>query len=134
MTVPFQVERVSVGPALTLLLEIPLAGLQPNVSFQIVSDAGSAETNNFVILRKLHDAGDWLTYLGGSDFTVASSKCTQHARPAEPARRHQRLGRRRLRRRRRRAAVGQRRHRVRDPQCLRRSEDAVKRHTLMIAD
>ncbi len=75
-TIPFQANRITVGTALTKLIEIPLAGLDPSISFELSSAAGSATTNNFVIVRKLHDAGDWLNYLGGSDFNAATTKCT----------------------------------------------------------
>ena len=74
--IPFQATNVTVGTSLTKLIEIPLAGLDRDISFEIVNAGGSATTNNFVIVRRLHDAGDWLNYLGGTDFTAATSKCT----------------------------------------------------------
>jgi hypothetical protein len=55
-------------------LQIPLAGLDRLISFQLSSASGSATLNNFVIVRQLHDAGSWLNYLGGSDFETATSK------------------------------------------------------------
>jgi hypothetical protein len=74
--IPFQATSISVGATSTLLIELPLAGLQPQISFQVVNAAASAAaTSDFLILRKLHDAGDWLSYLGGTDFQVATSKC-----------------------------------------------------------
>ena len=74
--IPFQSTNVTVGPALTLVATVPLAGLDRDVSFEVSSAAGSAAaTNNFVVARKLHDAGDWLNYLGGTDFATATSKC-----------------------------------------------------------
>jgi hypothetical protein len=74
--IPFQAVNIAVGTSLTKLLEIPLAGLDRDISFELFSAAGSATTNNFVILRRLHDSGDWLNYIGGSDFATATSKCT----------------------------------------------------------
>jgi hypothetical protein len=74
--IPFQASNVSIGTSLTLLVELPLAGLAPQISFQVVNAATSAAaTDNFVILRKIHDAGDWLSYIGGTDFQIATSKC-----------------------------------------------------------
>jgi hypothetical protein len=73
--IPFQAPNITVGTTLTLLIEIPLAGLDPNISFEVSNALGSSTTNDFVIARKLHDAGDWLNYLGGSDFAAATSKC-----------------------------------------------------------
>ncbi len=73
--IPFQANRVTVGPTLTLLAQVSLAGLDRDVSFEVQSAAGSATTNGFVLVRKLHDAGDWLDYLGGGDFATATSKC-----------------------------------------------------------
>ncbi len=58
-----------------MLLQIPLAGLEPLISFQLINAAGSSATNNFLIVRQLHDAGGWLNYLGGTDFQTATSKC-----------------------------------------------------------
>ncbi len=72
--IPFQANNVTVGTALTLLATVPLAGLGGLVSFEVQSAAGSATTADFVIVRKLHDAGDWLNYLGGTDFATATSK------------------------------------------------------------
>ena len=72
--IPFQALNVSVGTSLTKLIEIPLAGLDRDISFEIANAAGSATTSNFVIMRKLHDCGDWLNYLSGSDFATATSK------------------------------------------------------------
>jgi hypothetical protein len=74
--IPFQAVNVLVGTALTKLLELPLAGLDGNISFELFSAAGSATTNNFSILRRLHDSGDWLNYISGSDFATATSKYT----------------------------------------------------------
>jgi hypothetical protein len=73
--IPFQANNVSVGTTLTLVATVSLAGLDRDVSFEVQSAAGSATTNNFVLVRKLHDAGDWLDYLGGTDFATATSKC-----------------------------------------------------------
>ncbi len=73
--IPFQAINVPVGATLTKLLQISLAGLDRDISFEIVNAAGSSTTNNFVIMRLLHDAGDWLNYLGGADFATATSKC-----------------------------------------------------------
>ena len=73
--IPFQAVNVPVGPALTLVATVPLAGLGPLLSVQVTTGPGSAATADFVIARKLHDAGDWLPYLGGGDFAVATSKC-----------------------------------------------------------
>ena len=73
--IPFQANNVTVGPTLTLLATVSLAGLDRDVSFEVQSGGGSATTNNFVLVRKLHDAGDWLDYLGGTDFATATSKC-----------------------------------------------------------
>ena len=74
--IPFQSFNVTVGSTLTLVATVPLAGLDRDVSFQVASLGGGATTNNFVVTRKLHDAGDWLPYLGGADFATATSKCT----------------------------------------------------------
>jgi hypothetical protein len=74
--IPFQAVNVTVGTSLTKVLEVPLAGLDRDISFELSNAAGSATTNNFVILRRLHDLGDWLNYIGGSDFGTATSKCT----------------------------------------------------------
>jgi hypothetical protein len=74
--IPFQALNISVGTTLTKLIEIPLAGLDRDISFEIANAAGSATTSNFAIYRKLHDQGDWLPYLGGSDFATATTKCT----------------------------------------------------------
>ena len=74
--IPFQALNISVGTSLTKLIEIPLAGLDRDISFEIASAPGSATTNNFLIMRKLHDNGDWLNYLGGSDFATATTKST----------------------------------------------------------
>ena len=75
-TIPFQAVNVTVGPTLTLLATVPLAGLDGStLSVQVRSAAGSAATVDFVVARKLHDAGDWLAYLGGSDFATATAKC-----------------------------------------------------------
>jgi hypothetical protein len=74
-TIPFQANNISVGTTLKMLLQIPVANLDRLISFQLSSAAGSASTNNFVIIRQLHDAGSWLPYLGGSDFETATSKC-----------------------------------------------------------
>lgn len=84
--IPFQVSSVTVGTALTKLIEIPLAGLDKDMSFQLLNVSGST-TNNFLITRRLHDNGDWLNYLGGADFANATSKCNAsapgpHALPA----------------------------------------------------
>ena len=74
--IPFQATNVTVGPALTLVATVPLAGgLAGAVSFEVRSAAGSATTSDFVVVRKLHDAGSWLDYLGGGDFATATSKC-----------------------------------------------------------
>ncbi len=73
--IPFQSTSITVGTALTLLAQVPLAGLDRDISFEVFNAAGSATTNNFVIVRKLHDAGDWLNYLGGTDLATATSKC-----------------------------------------------------------
>ena len=85
--IPFQANAVVVSTTLTKLIEVSLAGLDKDISFEIVNAAGSSTTSNFVILRRLHDAGDWLNYIGGSDFATATSKCTSsspgpHALPA----------------------------------------------------
>src|SRR5258708_5165387 len=74
-TIPFQANNISVGTTLKMLLQVPLANLDRLISFQLFRAAGSATTNNFVIIRQLHDAGSWLPYLGGSDFETATSKC-----------------------------------------------------------
>jgi hypothetical protein len=73
--IPFQANNINVGTTLTLICQIPLAGLDHDISFEVSNAAGSSTTNNFVIIRKLHDSGDWLNYLGGSDFATATSKC-----------------------------------------------------------
>ncbi len=85
--IPFQANNVTVGTALTLVTTVSLAGLDRDVSLQVLSAAGSAPTNDFVLTRKLHDAGGWLPYLGGADFDTATSKCVAsspgpHALPA----------------------------------------------------
>ena len=85
--IPFQANNIVVGTSLTKLIEIPLAGLDKDVSFELQNAAGSSTTNNFVITRRLHDNGAWLNYLGGVDFANATSKCTAstpgpHALPA----------------------------------------------------
>src|ERR1700742_3915024 len=72
--IPFQATNIVVGTSLTKLLEIPLAGLDRDISFQLFN-SGSAATNNFLVMRRLHDSGDWLNYLGGNDFTPATNKC-----------------------------------------------------------
>jgi hypothetical protein len=77
--IPFQAVNVIVGTSLTKLLEFPLAGLDRNISFEVFSAAGSAATNNFAILRRLHDSGSWLKYISGSDFTTGTSKYTPSA-------------------------------------------------------
>lgn len=74
-TIPFQANNISVGTTLKMLLQFPLIGLDRLISFQLQNTAGSATTNNFVIIRQLHDAGAWLPYLGGTDFQTATSKC-----------------------------------------------------------
>ena len=74
--IPFQANNIVVGTSLTKLIEIPLAGLDKDVSFELQNAAGSSTTNNFVITRRLHDNGAWLNYLGGVDFANATSKCT----------------------------------------------------------
>jgi hypothetical protein len=74
-TIPFQANNITVGTSLTMLLQIPLAGLDSLISFQLSNAAGSSTTNNFVIVRQLHDAGGWLNYLGGTDFETATNKC-----------------------------------------------------------
>ncbi len=74
-TIPFQANNVTIGTTLKMLLQIPVMNLDRLISFQIASAAGSATTNNFVIIRQLHDAGSWLPYLGGTDFETATSKC-----------------------------------------------------------
>jgi hypothetical protein len=73
--IPFQAINISVGTTLTKLIEVPLAGLDKDVSFELVNATGGSATNNFVIIRRLHDAGSWLNYLGGSDFVTATNKC-----------------------------------------------------------
>jgi hypothetical protein len=73
--IPFQANNITVGTSLTLLAQVPLAGLDRDISFELSNAAGSATTSNFVIVRKLHDQGDWLNYLGGTDFATATSKC-----------------------------------------------------------
>ena len=74
--IPFQAANVTVGPTLTLVATVPLAGLDPTaISFELRSATTSeAATADFVIARKLHDAGRWLDYLGGGDFGTATSK------------------------------------------------------------
>ena len=74
-TIPFQANNISVGTTLKMLLQIPLFGLDPRISFELSNSTGSATTNNFVIIRQLHDSGSWLPYLGGTDFETATSKC-----------------------------------------------------------
>ncbi len=86
--IPFQANNVTVGTTLTLLATVSLAGLDHDVSFELRSAAGSATTADFVIVRKLHDAGGWLDYLGGNDFATATSKCVSstpgpHQLPAD---------------------------------------------------
>jgi hypothetical protein len=85
--IPFQASNVTVGTTLTKLIEVPLAGLDKDLSFELQSAVGSATTNNFVIVRRLHDSGAWLNYLGGTDFANPTSKCIAstpgpHALPA----------------------------------------------------
>jgi hypothetical protein len=74
-TIPFSATHITVGTSLTMLLQIPLFGLDRLISFQLSNAAGSATTNNFQIIRQLHANGDWLPYLGGTDFETATSKC-----------------------------------------------------------
>jgi hypothetical protein len=74
-TIPFQANTISIGTTLTKLLQIPLAGLGGQISFELQNAAGSSTTDNFVILRQLHDQGSWLPYLGANDFQTASNKC-----------------------------------------------------------
>jgi hypothetical protein len=74
-TIPFSANNITVGTSLTMLLQIPLYGLDRLISFQLTNAAGSATTNNFLIVRQLHANGAWLNYLGGTDFEVATSKC-----------------------------------------------------------
>jgi hypothetical protein len=73
--IPFQANSITVGTTLTKLIEIPLAGLDKDLSFELQNANGSSTTNNFVIVRRLHDSGAWLNYLGGADFINATSKC-----------------------------------------------------------
>jgi len=73
--IPFQANSITVGTTLQMLLQIPLAGLGGQISFELANAAGSSATNNFVILRRLHDTGSWMPYLGGTDFQTATSKC-----------------------------------------------------------
>jgi hypothetical protein len=73
-TIPFSINNITVGTSLTMLLQVPLFGLDRLISFQLSNAAGSSTTNNFRIVRQLHADGDWLPYLGGSDFEVATSK------------------------------------------------------------
>jgi hypothetical protein len=75
MIIPFQANNITVGTSLTQLLQFPLAGLDRLISFQLINAAGSSTLNNFLIVRQLHDAGNWLNYLGGTDFQTATSKC-----------------------------------------------------------
>lgn len=77
--IPFQANSVVVGATLTKLIEVSLAGLDKDISFELSNAAGSATLGNFVIMRRLHDAGDWLNYIGGADFSTATSKCTASA-------------------------------------------------------
>jgi len=74
-TIPFQANNISVGTTLKMLLQIPLAGLDRQISFELFNKAGSSTTSNFVIIRQLHDQGSWLPYLAGTDFETATSKC-----------------------------------------------------------
>jgi len=74
-TIPFQANNITLGTTLKMLLQIPLAGLGAQISFELANAAGSATLNNFVIIRQLHDMGNWLPYLGGTDFETATSKC-----------------------------------------------------------
>jgi hypothetical protein len=73
--IPFQANTITVGTTLTMIAQVPLAGLDRDISFELSNATGSSTTNNFVIVRKLHDAGDWLNYLGGTDFATPTSKC-----------------------------------------------------------
>jgi hypothetical protein len=72
--IPFQANNITVGTTLTMLAQVPLSGLDRDISFEVFNSSGST-TNNFVIVRKLHDAGDWLNYLGGTDFATPTNKC-----------------------------------------------------------
>jgi hypothetical protein len=74
-TIPFQANNITVSTTLTKLLQIPLAGLGGQLSFELVNATGSSTTSNFVIIRQLHDQGSWLPYLGGTDFQTATNKC-----------------------------------------------------------
>jgi hypothetical protein len=85
--IPFQANNITVGTSPTLLAQVPLAGLDRDISFELFNAAGGAATSNFIVYRKLHDAGDWLPYLGGTDFATPTSKCVAstpgpHALPA----------------------------------------------------
>jgi hypothetical protein len=73
-TIPFQANNIPVTATLTKLLQIPLAGLGAQISFELFNATGSATTNNFVIVRQLHDQGSWLPYVGGTDFQTATNK------------------------------------------------------------
>jgi hypothetical protein len=73
--IPFQANNILVGTSLKMILQIPLVGESRLISFQLSNKTGSAATNNFAIVRQLHDAGSWLPYLAGTDFQVATSKC-----------------------------------------------------------
>ncbi len=68
--IPFQANNISVGTTLTLLLQTPRAGMDRRISFEVFNAAGSSTLNNFTIMRKLHDAGNWLPYLSGADFAT----------------------------------------------------------------
>jgi hypothetical protein len=74
-TIPVQANNITVGTTLTRILQIPLAGLDARLSFELANAAGSSTLNNFVIYRQLHDQGSWLPYLGGPDFQTATIKC-----------------------------------------------------------
>lgn len=73
-TIPFQANNITIGTTLTKLLQIPLAGLGGQLSFELFNATGSATTNNFVIIRQLHDQGSWLPYVGSTDFQTATNK------------------------------------------------------------
>jgi len=73
--IPFQANLITVGATLTKLIEVPLAGLDRDISFQIINLTGGSTLSNFVITRRLHDNGDWLNYLGGTDFATPTNKC-----------------------------------------------------------
>jgi hypothetical protein len=85
--IPFQANNIAVGTSLTLLAQFPRAGMDRRISFEVFNAAGSSTTNNFVLMRKLHDAGNWLVYLSGTDFatvTIRTSASTPgpHQLPA----------------------------------------------------